>query len=121
MEPIEETDDTKKDEGEVRDIGLEGGSEGEGTTIDALGAQGGVEADVGDGDGHPGEEAGDGGEVLEPLEDVCGAGARGGAGEVGEEGDGPGYEDAEVGHAAVRRGRSQFGYLVGERIGFGGL
>ncbi len=39
-----------------------------------------MEADVGDGDGHPGEEHGDCGQVLEPGEDVLGAG---GAGHVG--------------------------------------
>ena len=46
------------------------GREGAG---DALGAEGGVEAQVGDGDGDPGEDLGDGGEVLEPGEDFCGA------------------------------------------------
>jgi len=39
-----------------------------------------VELDVGDADGAPGEEAGDGGEVLEPFKDDVGAG---GGGHVG--------------------------------------
>ena len=60
--------------------------------------QGRVEADVGEGDGHPGEEGGDGGEVLEPGED-CG-GARG-AGHVGQEGNGGGEEDAVIWDASV--------------------
>ena len=58
------------------------------------------EADVGDRDRHPGEEGGDGGEVLEPGED---GGGTGGGGHVGEESDGGGAEDGIVGYASGGR------------------
>lgn len=67
--------------------------------IDALGGAGLAEAEVGDEDGAPGEELGDGGEVHHPVEDLGGAGADA---HVGEEGDGGGDGDAVVGHARGR-------------------
>lgn len=51
---IEDYDDAEEDEGEPGGVWLEGGFEDEGVAGDALSAEGGVEADVGDGDGHPG-------------------------------------------------------------------
>ncbi|KAL8753502.1 MAG: hypothetical protein Q9184_005400 [Pyrenodesmia sp. 2 TL-2023] len=80
VEAVEDGDDGEEDEGEPGRVWLEGGAEGEGAAVDALGFEGGVEADVRDRDGHPGKEGGNGNEVLEPLENVGGAG---GAGQVG--------------------------------------
>ncbi len=80
VEAVEDGDDGEEDEREPGRVRLEGGPEDEGAAVDALGLEGRVEADVGDGDGHPGEEGGDGHEVLEPLEGNRGAG---GAGQVG--------------------------------------
>lgn len=77
VEAVEDDDDGEEDEGEPCGVGLEGGPEDEGAAVDALGLEGGVEAEVGDRDGDPGEEGGDGAEVLEPCEDSGGArGAR---------------------------------------------
>jgi hypothetical protein len=50
-----------------------------------------VELDICNRDAHPGEEVGDGGQVLEPFEDNVGAR---GAGQVSQEGDGRGNDDA---------------------------
>lgn len=83
VEAVEKGDHGEENEGEPRRVRLEGGAEDEGAAIHTLGLEGGVEFDVGDGDGHPGEEIGDGDEVLEPLEDDVGAR---GAGHVREEG-----------------------------------
>lgn len=69
------------------------GLEDERVAVDTLCLEGPVEAEVGDADGAPGEELGNGGEVLEPLEDD---GGTLGDGEVGEEGDGGGDEDGVV-------------------------
>lgn len=87
---------------------MPGGFEHERVAGYALRRKRAVELDVCQADGHPGEEAGDGGEVLEPGEDCGGAG---GAGEVGEEGDGGCEEDAVVGYASGRNGVSIFGSL----------
>ena len=51
--------------------GVQGAAEE--VAVYALGFEGGVEADVGEGDGYPGELVGDCGEVLEPGEDCAGA------------------------------------------------
>lgn len=77
VEAVEDCDDGEEDEGEPCRVRLERGSEDQGASIDILGFKSSVEFDVGDRDGHPGEEVRDGGEVLEPLEDDVGArGAR---------------------------------------------
>lgn len=73
VEAVEKSDDGEENQREPRGIWLEGGFEDQGVAVDALGLEGGVEADVGNGDGHPGEERGDGDEVLEPFEDDVGA------------------------------------------------
>ena len=51
---VEKRNDGEIDQGEVCGIGLEWGFKDEGVARDALGAEGGVETDVGDGDGDPG-------------------------------------------------------------------
>lgn len=55
VEAVEQDDDGKEDEGEPGRVWLEGRSEDEGAAVDALGLERGVETNVGDGDGHPGE------------------------------------------------------------------
>jgi hypothetical protein len=82
IEAIEEDDQTKEDCCSIRQIRLERRLERERATIDALRLRRVVEANIRDADRHPGEEGGDGGEVLEPREDRVGAG---GAGHVGQE------------------------------------
>ena len=59
--------------------------------------QGGVEADVGDADGHPSKLACNRGEILEPGEDGGGAG---GTCHVGKQADGGSDADAIEGYAA---------------------
>ena len=80
IEPIEQRNSGKEDEAEPRNVGLKGGFEDEGGAGDVLSAERGIKADVGDRDGDPGEDLGDGGKVLEPGKDLCRAG---GAGHVG--------------------------------------
>lgn len=82
VEAVEDDDDGEEGESAPGNVGLEGGSEHQGLAIDALGLEGLVELDVGDADRAPGEEAGDGGKVLEPFERFVGAGG-GGRGHVG--------------------------------------
>lgn len=60
VEAVEDGDDGEEDEREPGRVWLEGRTEAEGAAVDALGLEGGVEADVGNGDGHPREEGGDG-------------------------------------------------------------
>ena len=74
IKPVEEDDETEEDACCVTKVGLEGGLEGELVAVNALGLAGVVEANVGDADGNPAEERGDGGEVLEPGENLRGAG-----------------------------------------------
>lgn len=104
VEAVEEDDERKEDETGVGGVGLEGGFEDQGVPIDALGAEGVVEFEVGDRDGNPGEEVSDCGQVLEPLEDGA---AAGGAGHVGQEGYKGSYYDAVIwdapGEEFVRR------------------
>ena len=80
VEPVQDHDHHEEEQREPGGVGLEGGFEDQGVTGDTLGAQGGVEADVGYRDGHPGEEGGDGCEILEPGED---GGCAGSGGHVG--------------------------------------
>ena len=77
VEAVKKSDDTKIDEGEPGGVGLEGGFKDEAVAGDVLGAEGGVEADVGDADADPGEELGYGDDVLEPGEYFGGAFAAG--------------------------------------------
>lgn len=93
VEAVEKSDDGKKDEGEVRGVGLKGRSEGEGLAIDSLGFKRCVKADIGDRNRHPGEEGGDGDKVLKPCEDDVGARR---AGHVGEERDRGGDGNAVI-------------------------
>ena len=93
VEAVEQCDEREEDETEPCRVWLESRLEDEGVAVDTLCFERGVELDVGDGDGHPGEEVGDGGQVLEPGEDSGGAGR---AGHVCQEGDGGGDEDAVV-------------------------
>jgi len=91
VETVEEGDYGEEEEREVCGVGLEGRFENESVAVDALSFQSLVELDVCNRDAHPGEEVGDGGQVLEPFEDNVSAR---GAGQVGQEGDGRGNDDA---------------------------
>ena len=91
IETVEDGDYGEEEEGEVCGEGLEGRFENQSVAVDALSFQSLVELDVGDRDAHPGEEVGDGGQVLEPLEDNVSARR---AGQVCQEGDGRGNDDA---------------------------
>lgn len=93
VETIEQRDEGEEDEAEPCRVWLESRLEDEGVAVDTLRFECGVELDVGDGDGHPGEKIGNRGQVLEPGEDGGGAGR---AGHVSQEGDGGGDEDAVV-------------------------
>lgn len=91
VETVEEGDYGEEEESEVCGEGLEGRFENESVAVNALSFQSLVELDVCNRDAHPGEEVGDGGQVLEPFEDNVSAR---GAGQVGQEGDGRGNDDA---------------------------
>ena len=69
VKTVEEGDGGEEDEREPGSVGLEWRPEDESVAVDTLGLEGGVKFDVGDADRHPGEETGDGGQVLEPGED----------------------------------------------------
>ena len=58
-EAVEDGDHDEEHEGEPGCVGLEGGAKFEGGAVDIAVAEGGVESDVGDADGHPGKEDGD--------------------------------------------------------------
>lgn len=91
IETVEEGDYGEEEEGEVCREGLEGRFKNKSIAVDALSFQCLMESDICHRNAHPGEEVGDGGQVLEPFEDDVGAS---GAGQVGQEGDGRGNDDA---------------------------
>ena len=80
--PVEEDDQAEEDCGADTHVWLERRFEDKCVAINALSLASIVKFDVCDVDADPGEECGDGGQVLEPLEDGAGAG---GARHVGEE------------------------------------
>ena len=90
VKAVEEDDDGEEDEGSIGEEGLERRLEDQRVAVNTLGFEGAVEADVCDTDRTPGEDVGDGGQVLEPNEGDVGTVT---AGEIGEEGDGDGDED----------------------------
>ncbi|KAM5489732.1 hypothetical protein MaudMau93_003098 [Microsporum audouinii] len=90
IEAVEEDDDGEEDEGDPGEVRLEWGLEDESVTVDTLGLEGGMEADVRNQNADPVEEGGNGGEVLEPDEDLRRAG---GGGHEGEERDGGSHTD----------------------------
>jgi len=69
IEAVEDNDQAEEDQGNPGQIGLEVRPEHQGVTVNALCLEGGVELDVGQANGAPSEEGGDGGQVLEPCED----------------------------------------------------
>ncbi len=73
IEAVEKDDQAEEDSCCVGKVRLEGGLQGELIAIDALCLTRIVKPDVCNVDGHPGEERGNGGEVLEPLKDLIGA------------------------------------------------
>lgn len=75
--PIENCNHGEETEGYPGKVGLEGRAEYYTFSRNALGDDGSVESDVSDRDGHPGEEDGYTGEVLEPGEDCLGTGGAG--------------------------------------------
>lgn len=120
VEPVEKGNHAEEAEGEPGRVGLTGRSEDEGAAIDPLGFERGVEADVGGGDAHPGDESGDCDDVLEPFEDDLGAGC---ARHVGQKGDGCSDGDAKVRDTSVGHSFSKVQaeqkYGMGTRIPFG--
>ena len=73
VEAIEKKDNGEEAEGEPGGIGLEARFEDERIAADALSAQSAMKSDVRDWNGHPGQDCGDGGKILEPLKDDLGA------------------------------------------------
>jgi len=69
VKTVEDDDHGEEDEGSPGEVGLEGRLEHQGVAVNTLCLERGVELDVGHADGAPGEERGDGGQVLEPIED----------------------------------------------------
>lgn len=96
VEAVEENDDGKEDKGGVGGVGLEGRFEDERVAVDTLRLERLVKLDVGDTDADPGEEVGDCGEVLEPLEHERRARR---ATEKGQEGNGGSNDDTVVWNA----------------------
>lgn len=93
VKPVEEGDHEEEGKGKPGEVRLERRFENEGVAVDALGFEGLVELDIGDADRHPGEEVGNGDEILEPGEND---GRAGRAGKEGEERDGGGNHDTVV-------------------------
>lgn len=98
IEAVEEDDDREEHQRDPGEVRLEGGLEDEGVAVNTLGLESSVEANVRNADGNPGEEGGNGGQVLEPGEDGVGAGR---AGHVGEETDRGGDGNAPVGDTSL--------------------
>jgi len=71
-----------------------------------------AEAEVGDHDDNPGDEAGYGGDIHEPVED---GGAGVGDVKVGEQGDRPGKEDGDVRDAVSVSDAEELGCFVTQR------
>lgn len=71
-----------------------------------------MEADVGDGNAPPGHEAGDGGQVLEPAEDL--ARRRALDTHVREEGEHGAEDDGDKGQALLRRAREDLRRVSGD-------
>ncbi|SPQ18434.1 b29f935e-0d0f-448a-93c7-e4b30d5efc30 [Thermothielavioides terrestris] len=97
LEPVGERQQDDDGQRGPRGVRLRDGAERQGVQ-QALDGQRGTEAQVGHHDDDPGDEARNGRHVGEPAED---AGAVLRHVEVGQQADGPGGEDGEVGHAAA--------------------
>lgn len=93
VEAVKQDDHGEKGEGEVGRIGLKVGAENQSAPVHALSLQRFVELDVRNGDADPGEQAGDGGQVLEPLEHLGGARR---ATQISQQGDGCRHQHANV-------------------------
>ena len=93
VEATEQDNYRKETEAEPGGVRLEARFEDERVASDTLSAESAMELDVCDRDGHPGQDGGDGGKVLEPLKDGLGAG---GARHEGQQRDGGGKADAIV-------------------------
>ena len=74
-ETTEDNDDAEVDQGEPRSVWLPLGFEHQSVAVNALRNKSSAEAEVCNGDGHPGEELSNGDEILEPQEDVVGTSA----------------------------------------------
>lgn len=108
-ESVEEDDDDEVGERRVRRVWLPWAAEDHAVPVDALCDQRLAELDVGDQDADPGEEVGDGGQVLEPVEDVVCAG---GDTHVGEQRDGGRDCDTPVWNAALGASEQELGCLL---------
>ena len=84
-EAVEQDDDDEKGKGEVGRVRLPGRAEDQGVSVHSLRFQRLVELDVSNAHVGPGEEVGDGGQVLEPGEHLGGTGR---AAHVGQQRDG---------------------------------
>jgi len=98
---IEDDDDTKVDEREPGRVWLPLGFEDEGVAVNVLRNQGIPEAQIGDANGHPCEELGNGDEVLEPQEDVVGTAGDAQVGEKGDDGSDGYAPDGDAGICAL--------------------
>ena len=96
LEAVEEDDEDEVDEGDPGTVRLEPALEDQRVAVDALGDECLAELDERDADAAPGEEVGNGHQVLEPVED--GVGASGHTHE-GEQRDGRGDADTVDGNA----------------------
>ncbi len=83
-EAVEKDDEAKVDQGSPGQEWLHGALENESVAVNALGIEGLLEIDVGNADAAPGEELGNGDQVLEPGEDQVGARATAHVGEKTE-------------------------------------
>ena len=74
VEAVENDDHGEEGQRKISCVGLEGRLEYESVAIDSLRLEGFMELDVSNANAHPREQIGDGGQVLEPLEDYGGTG-----------------------------------------------
>lgn len=101
VEAVKQDDDGEEEEGKIGRVGLEMRPEDQIIPVHPLGFERFVELDVRDGDAGPCEQAGNGGQVLKPLEHLRGTGR---ATHVGQEGDGCRDQHANVGDTSATGG-----------------
>jgi len=109
MPAVENDDDAEKDHSEPGNIGLERGLEVQAVARNALGLETGVETNVTNTNGNPGEKLSDGGEVVEPVEDSLGAG---GHGHVSQEREGGSDTNTPVRNTALGALKEDLGCLT---------
>lgn len=93
LEAVEEDDDDEPEDAHVGHVGLEPGPEGQVVSVDALGVEGALEADIAAADARPGDEGAQGRQVGQPGE---GGGGAAGDRQEGEEAEAEGQDDSVV-------------------------